>query len=79
MGLVQLHHQFPTLIENELNRLDLLEAGGKFADLVLLDANPLEDIHNTQKIRAVILRGKLLDRNFLDEQLAKEENFAKAH
>ena len=53
--------------------------GGKFADLVLLDANPLEDIHNTQKIRAVILRGKLLDRNFLDEQLAKEENFAKAH
>jgi imidazolonepropionase-like amidohydrolase len=53
--------------------------GGKFADLVLLDASPLEDIHNTQKIRAVILRGKLLDRNLLDEQLAKEENFAKAH
>lgn len=52
---------------------------GKFADLVLLDANPLDDIHNTQKIRAVILRGKLLDRILLDEQLAKEENFAKAH
>src|SRR5262249_266934 len=27
---------------------------GKLADLVLLDANPLEDIHNTQKIRAVV-------------------------
>ena len=52
---------------------------GKFADLVLLDANPLEDIHNTQKIRAVILRGKLLDRNVLDEVLTKEEEFAKAH
>jgi imidazolonepropionase-like amidohydrolase len=52
---------------------------GKIADLLLLDANPLEDIHNTEKIRAVILRGKLLDRNFLDEVLAKEENFAKAH
>jgi len=52
---------------------------GKFADLLLLDANPLEDIHNSEKIRAVILRGKPLDRNFLDELLAKEENFAKAH
>jgi imidazolonepropionase-like amidohydrolase len=52
---------------------------GKFADLVLLDANPLDDIHNTQKIRAVILRGKPLDRNFLDDLLLKEENFAEAH
>jgi N-acetylglucosamine-6-phosphate deacetylase len=52
---------------------------GKIADLVLLDANPLDDIHNTEKIRAVILRGKLLDRRFLDELLGKEENFAKAH
>jgi imidazolonepropionase-like amidohydrolase len=52
---------------------------GKIADLVLLDANPLNDIHNTQKIRAVILRGKLLDRNFLDGVQTKEEEFAKAH
>jgi imidazolonepropionase-like amidohydrolase len=51
----------------------------KIADLLLLDANPLDDIHNTQKIRAVILRGRLLDRSFLDELLVKEENFAKAH
>jgi imidazolonepropionase-like amidohydrolase len=52
---------------------------GKIADLVLLDANPLADIHNTQRISAVILRGKLLDRKALDEVLAKEEAFAKAH
>jgi imidazolonepropionase-like amidohydrolase len=52
---------------------------GKIADLLLLDANPLEDIHNTERIRAVVLRGKLLDRNFLDELLTKEESFAKAH
>src|SRR5580658_141696 len=52
---------------------------GKIANLLLLDENPLEDIHNTQKIRAVVLRGKLLDRNFLDELLSKEESFAKAH
>jgi imidazolonepropionase-like amidohydrolase len=52
---------------------------GKFADLIVLDGNPLDDIHNTQKIRAVILRGKLLDRTVLEELLTKEENFAKAH
>lgn len=52
---------------------------GKFADLVLLDANPLDDIHNTQKIRAIFLRGKYLDRTALDEILLKEEQFAAAH
>src|SRR5271157_2837777 len=52
---------------------------GKLADLLLLDANPLDDIQNTKKIRAVILRGKLLDRSFLDELLVKEEKFATAH
>jgi imidazolonepropionase-like amidohydrolase len=52
---------------------------GKVADLLLLDANPLEDIHNTERIRAVVLRGKLLDRSVLDELLTTEEKFAKAH
>jgi imidazolonepropionase-like amidohydrolase len=52
---------------------------GKSADLLVLDDNPLADIRNTQKIRAVILRGKLLDRTFLDQLLAEEENFARAH
>ncbi|MEO5926056.1 MAG: amidohydrolase family protein [Bryobacteraceae bacterium] len=31
---------------------------GKSADLVILDANPLEDIRNTRKIWAVVMRGK---------------------
>jgi imidazolonepropionase-like amidohydrolase len=52
---------------------------GKYADLVLLDANPLDDIHNTQKIRAIFLRGKYLGRTELDEILLKEEQFAAAH
>ena len=34
-------------------------AAGKIADLVLLDANPLEDISNTRKIAAVVYGGKL--------------------
>jgi cytosine/adenosine deaminase-related metal-dependent hydrolase len=40
---------------------------GKVADLVLLDANPLEDIHNTTKIAAVFVRGRYLDRATLGQ------------
>ena len=36
-------------------------APGKLADLVLLDADPTVDIHNTTKINAVVLDGQLLD------------------
>lgn len=43
---------------------------GKVADLVLLDANPLQDIRNTRRIAAVILRGALYDSNRLERILA---------
>jgi hypothetical protein len=36
---------------------------------VLLDANPLDDIANTQRIRAVVLAGRYLDRAALDRML----------
>jgi imidazolonepropionase-like amidohydrolase len=49
---------------------------GKNADLLLLDANPLDDIRNTEKIRALVIHGKLLDRASLDQMLAKETAFA---
>jgi imidazolonepropionase-like amidohydrolase len=45
-------------------------APGKAADLVLLDANPLDDITNTRRICAVVLRGRLFRRNDLDALLA---------
>lgn len=45
-------------------------ATGKVADLVLLDGNPLQDIANTKRIRAVIQGGRLLDRTALDGLLA---------
>jgi len=38
---------------------------GKLADLLLLDADPLEDIANLRKISAVIKDGQLIDRNAL--------------
>jgi len=47
---------------------------GKIADLVLLDANPLDDIRNTRKIAAVVANGNLLDRKRLDALLAEVEN-----
>jgi imidazolonepropionase-like amidohydrolase len=46
---------------------------GKLADLVLLDANPLDDIRNTQKIRAVIANGLLYRRADLDQLLAESK------
>ena len=36
---------------------------GKIADLIVLDANPLDDITNTRKINAVYLRGTAVPRN----------------
>lgn len=44
------------------------------ADLVLLDANPLQDIGNTSKINAVVRDGKLYDRNALNQMLSELEN-----
>jgi imidazolonepropionase-like amidohydrolase len=42
---------------------------GKLADLVLLDANPLDDIANTRKIRAVVLAGRYFNRAALNRML----------
>jgi imidazolonepropionase-like amidohydrolase len=46
-------------------------AAGKRADLVLLDANPLEDIGHVRRIRAVVAAGRMLDRSALDQLLAR--------
>ncbi|MEE9207903.1 MAG: amidohydrolase family protein, partial [Gemmatimonadota bacterium] len=40
---------------------------GKIADLVLLRANPLEDIANVREISAVMVRGVVLDQGDLEQ------------
>ena len=59
----------------QLDRRGTLEAG-KIADLVLLYADPLADIHNTRSIRAVVLNGKLYSRETLDAMLANAQALA---
>jgi imidazolonepropionase-like amidohydrolase len=50
---------------------------GNIADLVLLSANPLEDIRNTRKISMVVANGRLFDRAALDQILTSVEAAAK--
>ena len=52
---------------------------GKFADMVLLDGNPLTNIRNTQKINSVILHGKRLDHAALDAFQSSAEKYALTH
>lgn len=45
-----------------------LEAG-KLADLVILDADPLQDIRNSDKVDRVMLNGRLYEAATLNEQV----------
>ena len=45
---------------------------GRLADIVLLDEDPVRDIRNTQKVRAVIERGRYYSRQDLDGMLRVE-------
>ena len=62
----------PARVLDMTDSLGTVEAG-KLADLVLLDANPLADIRNTQKIRAVVANGRLYRRAELDQLLARSK------
>ena len=46
---------------------------GKLADLVLLEANPLEDIGNTRRVNAVVVNGRYLPQEALRKLLAEVE------
>lgn len=46
---------------------------GKLADLIILDANPLEDIRNTEKIRYVMINGRVYDAETMNETISREK------
>ena len=66
----------PARYFNALDSMGTVQAG-KVADLVLLDANPLENIINTRRITAVIWNGRVMDPDERRRVLEKAELAAK--
>ena len=62
-----IHFETATTVEIDFGRI----AVGKRADLVLLGANPLDDIRNTTLIEGVVLRGRWIQRDELDAILER--------
>lgn len=58
----------PALFLNLSDSLGTVDVG-KTANLVLQEANPLQDISNTKRIAAVISEGRYLDRQMLDRMV----------
>ena len=50
---------------------------GKLADFMVLDADPLQDIHNTLKIKWVVKNGVLYDAETLREEWPQQQDLPK--
>jgi imidazolonepropionase-like amidohydrolase len=73
MEALQAATRNPAGFLNALDNRGTVDAG-KLADLVLLDADPLQDIANTRRINAIVINGHLIDRKALDQMLAGVES-----
>jgi hypothetical protein len=69
LGALQAATLNPALFMNAKEKYGSVTPG-KLADLVLLDADPLADIHNTSKISEVFLAGEVFDRARLDRLIS---------
>ena len=61
---------YPASFLNIEDRIGTVQTGLD-ADLVLLDANPLDDIANSRRVHGVMLRGRWLSRQELDRMLRR--------
>ena len=75
LGALQMATRNPALFMDAADKYGSVTPG-KIADLVLLDADPLKDIHNTTKISAVFLSGREFNRAALNQLLKDAENSA---
>lgn len=66
----------PAIFMEKTDKYGTIEKGHA-ADMVLLEANPLEDIRNTRKISAVVFAGKYYPREELDKLLSQVAALAK--
>ncbi len=76
MAALQTATRNPAEFLGLLDSLGTIERG-KIADLVLLDANPLNDIHNSRRVNAVVMGGRYLPKEMLTKMLAEVETAAK--
>jgi imidazolonepropionase-like amidohydrolase len=65
----------PAKFYNKLNDYGTVQTG-RIADLILLEANPLDDIANTRKITAVITDGRYLSQQDLEQLRTKLKQLA---
>lgn len=47
---------------------------GKLADLIIMDANPLDDIRNSEKIKYVMINGRVYDAETMNETISREKS-----
>jgi hypothetical protein len=63
MQAIQAATKWPAETFHMQDRIGTVDAG-KLADLLIVNADPLQDIHNTQKIDSIVFNGKVIDRAY---------------
>ena len=68
LGALQTATLNPAIFLNKTDEFGTVETG-KYADLLILNKNPLENISHTRSIETVILKGRWLDKRALNNML----------